>query len=105
MSVSASVSVRDTKRDKIFGFHLHFHSHGVFEFLGDHSEGETPVPIPNTEVKPFNADGTAWETVWESRTSPRLNDKARWKQRAFFFQPHSDRLKVVDPWPLSFLSS
>jgi hypothetical protein len=42
------------------------------EFLGDHSEGETPVPIPNTEVKPFNADGTAWVTVWESRTLPRL---------------------------------
>jgi hypothetical protein len=25
---------------------------------GDDSEGETPVPIPNTEVKPFSADGT-----------------------------------------------
>jgi hypothetical protein len=30
----------------------------------------TPIsnPIPNTEVKPFGADGTARETVWESRT-------------------------------------
>ena len=44
----------------------------VFKFLGDHGEGETPVPIPNTEVKPFSADGTAWVTVWESRTLPRL---------------------------------
>jgi hypothetical protein len=26
---------------------------------GDYREGETPVPIPNTEVKPLNADGTA----------------------------------------------
>ena len=43
-----------------------------FRFLGDHGEGETPVPIPNTEVKPFSADGTAWVTVWESRTLPRL---------------------------------
>ena len=42
------------------------------EILGDHGEGETPVPIPNTEVKPFNADGTAWVTVRESRTLPRL---------------------------------
>ena len=25
---------------------------------GDDSEGVTPVPIPNTEVKPFSADGT-----------------------------------------------
>ncbi len=42
------------------------------KFLGDHGEGETPVPIPNTEVKPFSADGTAWVAVWESRTLPRL---------------------------------
>ena len=42
------------------------------EFLGDHGEGVIPVPIPNTEVKPFSADGTAWATVWESRTLPRL---------------------------------
>ena len=40
--------------------------------LGDHGEGVPPVPIPNTEVKPFSADGTAWVTVWESRTLPRL---------------------------------
>src|SRR5260370_19499169 len=25
---------------------------------GRHSEGVTPVPIPNTAVKPFSADGT-----------------------------------------------
>ncbi len=30
----------------------------------------TPVPIPNTTVKPLEADGTARETVWESRWSP-----------------------------------
>ncbi len=29
-----------------------------------------PVPIPNTEVKLFSADGTARATVWESRSSP-----------------------------------
>src|SRR5690606_4211807 len=40
------------------------------EFSGGHGEGETPVPIPNTEVKPLIADGTARETVWESRTLP-----------------------------------
>ena len=37
---------------------------------GDHSEGEPPGPIPNPEVKPFSADGTALETGWESRSSP-----------------------------------
>src|ERR1022692_3811383 len=43
----------------------HLHSVSVA-----HSEGETPGPIPNPEVKPFSADGTAWETAWESRTPP-----------------------------------
>ncbi len=37
---------------------------------GDHSDRVTPVPIPNTEVKPACADGTWGETPWESRSSP-----------------------------------
>ena len=32
--------------------------------------GATPVPIPNTMVKTEAADGTALETVWESRWLP-----------------------------------
>ena len=32
--------------------------------------GDTPVPIPNTKVKTQAADGTALETVWESRWLP-----------------------------------
>ena len=32
--------------------------------------GDTPVPIPNTTVKTQAADGTALETVWESRWAP-----------------------------------
>ncbi len=40
------------------------------EFFGGHSEEAPPVPIPNTEVKLFSADGTAWETMWESRSPP-----------------------------------
>ena len=39
-------------------------------FPGDYRERVTPVPIPNTEVKPFIADGTAWVAVWESRMLP-----------------------------------
>ena len=39
-------------------------------FFGGHSEEVPPVPIPNTEVKLFSADGTAWETMWESRSPP-----------------------------------
>jgi hypothetical protein len=37
---------------------------------GGDGERVTPVPIPNTEVKPFSADGTWRETARESRTLP-----------------------------------
>ena len=33
---------------------------------------DTPVPIPNTTVKTHTADGTALETVRESRRPPGL---------------------------------
>ncbi len=41
-------------------------------FAGDYGGGATPVPIPNTVVKPACAHGTAWETAWESRSLPAL---------------------------------
>ncbi len=44
--------------------------------------GETPVPIPNTMVKARAADGTALETVWESRWLPAL--KKEKEAEAFF---------------------
>ena len=47
------------------------------EFLGGYAEGVTPVPIPNTEVKPLRADGTARAAVWESRSPPGSNSLAR----------------------------
>ena len=37
------------------------------------SHGETPGPIPNPEVKPTHADGTAPDREWESRTPPDFN--------------------------------
>ena len=37
------------------------------KFSGGYSERDTPLSIPNRVVKPLNADGTAWATVWESR--------------------------------------
>ena len=37
---------------------------------GDNGEGDPPVPIPNTEVKPLSADGTWLATARESRSSP-----------------------------------
>ena len=38
--------------------------------FGSNSVEVTPVPISNTEVKLYSADGTARETAWESRTPP-----------------------------------
>jgi hypothetical protein len=48
----------------------------VFRFAGVYSSGATPVPIPNTEVKPACGDGIAGLTLWESSTMP-----------AFYFDP------------------
>ena len=45
------------------------------KFLVSMRVGETPVPIPNTTVKTYAADGTALETVWESRWLPAPNQK------------------------------
>src|SRR5688500_3222701 len=42
------------------------------KFPGGHRGWVTPVPIPNTEVKPTTADGTACAGVWESRSLPGL---------------------------------
>ena len=39
-------------------------------FLVTMRPGVTPVLIPNTKVKARAADGTALETVWESRWLP-----------------------------------
>jgi hypothetical protein len=37
------------------------------KFTGDYTARVPPVPIPNTEVKPRWADGTARAGVWEIR--------------------------------------
>jgi hypothetical protein len=43
---------------------------GFARFPVAHSEGETPLPIPNRAVKPLSADGTWRATSWESRSPP-----------------------------------
>ena len=67
----------------------------MHKFAGGRSEGVTPVPIPNTEVKTFSADDTAPEAVWESRSSPALiyTKKGSPPRRALF-------LFTVDDWRL-----
>ena len=40
------------------------------KYSGGYNVGDPPLPIPNREVKPNGADGTA--SQWESRTPPFL---------------------------------
>ena len=57
-----------------------------YKFPGGHRGRVTPVPIPNTEVKPATADGTACAGVWESRSLPGINSlKARSDLRTGLF--------------------
>ena len=47
----------------------------AIERMGNHfpvpmRAGETPVPIPNTTVKPCAAEGTMPVTAWENRRAP-----------------------------------
>ena len=47
---------------------------------GGNGEGVPPVPIPNTEVKPFSADGTWLDTARESRSPPEFySSVAQWQ--------------------------
>ena len=59
------------------------------KFPGGHRRRVTPVPIPNTEVKPSTADGTARAGAWESRSLPGIQSKAsvRIFTGAFSFVP------------------
>ena len=50
--------------------HLTYQQKQVFGLgheYGDDGMRDTPVPIPNTEVKPYNADGTRRATSRETR--------------------------------------
>src|SRR5205814_5119191 len=64
------------------------HSPLFSKVSGDHTGGATPVPIPNTEVKPSRAYGTARVTAWESRSSPGLKfSRGGARARPLCFQP------------------
>ena len=66
-------------------------------YLGDSSEGVTPVPIPNTEVKPLSANGTVRETWWESRSLPGFYQSLEEFFEAFLFAPCKEGSEVGNP--------
>ena len=65
----------------------------IANFFGGDSDGDTPVPIPNTEVKPVSADGTWAEMPWESRTSPDFssNERDQWSRSFIFSANYASR--------------
>ena len=54
--------------------------------------GATPVPIPNTEVKPSKADDTAAVRQWESRTLPGYKKSLLVKASRLFHFQENDRV-------------
>src|SRR5215470_11682113 len=83
----ASLSGPAAGREWIRRFSHEFEASALRQVSGGFAGGATPVPIPNTEVKPSRADGTAGETLWESRTPPGLFPEApaRDRERGFHF--------------------
>ena len=61
----------------------------IKNILGGISGGVTPVPIPNTAVKPACGDGTILERVWESSTLPGLNKAPSFERGWGFFVIYS----------------
>ena len=52
--------------------------------FGGYSEGETPLPIPNREVKPLSADGTWPARARESRSPPVFDSEPPFTGGSFF---------------------
>ena len=60
---------------------------------------ETPVPIPNTMVKPETADGTTLETAWESRWLPNpFGGIAQLGERLPCKQEVTSSILVISTW-------
>ena len=53
--------------NKKYRIHVQF-SENTLNVSSDDGVEETLLPIPNRKVKLYSANGTAWGTVWESRT-------------------------------------
>src|SRR3989442_7835412 len=66
--------IRRPPRSTLFPYTTLFRSIPAFQFSGGCVERATPVPIPNTEVKPLGADGTARATAWESRSEEHTSE-------------------------------
>ena len=78
------------------------------KFLVPMRLGDTPVPIPNTTVKTQSADGTALETVWESRWAPDQKKKNRRdpdENRCWFYQWFKKKRYFLFKWLIKHQSA
>ena len=67
--------------------------------------GVTPVTIPNTMVKTWEADDTMLETAWESRWLPGSLKKRLGNRKAYKIEQASGRDKDVRPRRTAFALS
>ena len=68
--------------------------------------GATPVPIPNTEVKPSKADDTAAVRQWESRTLPGYKKSLlEQSSRLFSFCPPAAKPTLLSLLVAKYLSA
>ena len=68
--------------------------HCFLDVPGGITGGATPVPIPNTEVKPSKADDTAAVRQWESRTLPGFKRPADRKVSGLFLF-HGEEARIA----------
>ena len=65
---------------------------------GDDGVEETLLPIPNRKVKLYSVNGTAWVTVWESRTLPgNLGVQLSWESTCLARKGSRVRLPLPPP--------
>ena len=65
---------------------------------GDDGVEETLLPIPNRTVKLYSVNGTAWVTVWESRTLPgNLGVQLSWESTCLARKGSRVRLPLPPP--------
>ena len=80
--------------------------HWKLNISGDYNGEDTPVPIPNTEVKLSSAEDTWLETARENRSLPEFYENPESKAQGFVFQPENEimlqkekRIKAVSLTP------
>ena len=66
-------------------------------------QGATPVPIPNTTVKPLPADDTRLGTARESRRLPEYKNKI--KDKCLISDPYAESCQRIlrDQWKAGFI--